>query len=92
MYSGGIVQGGEFAVSDDPAAPGDEDPSCTKGYDLEVEKTVLTGGQYMSLYSPEHNTYPDSITAGEIELGDRRVYRVEVTNGGPNPNAPYSDL
>jgi uncharacterized repeat protein (TIGR01451 family) len=56
---------------------------CSDGYDVQVEKRVLTG--YDSLNGVTwFNTYPSTrLSAATLADGDRLVYEVVVSNNGP---------
>lgn len=53
------------------------------GYDLDIDKTILTSGEYVSAYNPEYNTYaPYAKEDGIVLSGNRYIYRVKITNNG----------
>ncbi|USN54873.1 MAG: hypothetical protein H6765_10560 [Candidatus Peribacteria bacterium] len=70
-----------YATSKDPDNVAGAPWTCVHGYELDIEKTILTRAQYETGYSPEYNTYQDYIFEdGEVQTGDWYIYRIKVTN------------
>jgi uncharacterized repeat protein (TIGR01451 family) len=70
-------------ASDDYTHGKIDTPVCVSGYDLDIDKTILTSGQYVSEYAPEYNTYaPYAKEHGQVLTGNWYIYRVKVTNNG----------
>ncbi|USN54863.1 MAG: DUF11 domain-containing protein [Candidatus Peribacteria bacterium] len=74
---------GDEGISDDLNTGSPDTWTCVFGYDLVVDKSILTRGEYVTAYTPEYVTYPAYIyEGGPVQLGDWYVYRIEVTNNG----------
>lgn len=69
--------------SDDYTHGKTDEPVCVSGYDLDIDKTILTSGEFATIYKPEYNTYaPYAKENGQVMTGNRYIYRVKVTNNG----------
>jgi len=65
-------------VTDDPSVGGEEDETCVKGYDVVIDKKVLSKDEYEASYSG--TTYPYHLTGIEAN-GETRSTPVNDVYG-----------